>query len=165
MLKRALGVSLLSTVSLWLGVTSPSVAAAPDYSCYMQIGSAQFVDLTRSVCGFSADTAAKSAAMNTTYLNAVKKMVGSDERTTKLIEGNPELIIAAAQNYCAARDAGVSDQQFMEAQYNEYMNTTANPNIAAADPAEQSHYYETAYMATAVAVELAPQLYCSGGRR
>ena len=160
MLKRVWGVSLFSTVCLWSGMTllSAAQAATPDYSCYMQVGSSQVVDLTRSVCGFSSGKFATSAAMNSAYLNAAKKLVGQDERAIDLINGNPEVMIAAAQSYCTAREAGVSDQQFVESQYQELAKTTSESAGVTND-----QQYETVYMASAMAVELAPKHYCAGG--
>ncbi len=163
MLKRTLGVSLLSTVCLWSGLAFPqgARAAAPDYSCYMQLGSRQVVDLTRSICGFHADKAAKSAASNAAYLNAIKKLVGSDVRTLNLIDENPGLMLAAAQNYCAARESGISEQQYMESQYKDLMSTISEPEMMNGNRnSEQMRQYETALMANGIATELAPKHFC-----
>jgi hypothetical protein len=161
MLKRALGVSLFSTVCLLSGLTFPLAAraATPDYSCYMQIGTKQVVDLTRSVCGFHAEKAAKSAAANAAYLKAVKKLIGSDQRTLNLINENSGLMVAAAQNYCAARLSGISDQQYMELQYQELMSTT--PELAMMNGnSERMQQYETTLMANGIASQLASKHFC-----
>jgi hypothetical protein len=161
MLKRTLGLSLFSTVCLWSGLVLPNSvqAAVPDYSCFMQIGSRPVVDLTRSVCGFSADRAAKSAVTDTAYLNAIKKLVGQDIRTLSLIDDNQGLMVAAAQNYCAARESGMSEQQYMESKYKELMSTVSDPAMMNGD-SEQMKQYETALMANGIAAELAPKHYC-----
>ena len=164
MLKRTVGISLFSTICLLSGLALPSAAraAAPDYSCYVQIGSRPVVDLTRSVCGFQVDKAAKSAATATAYLNAIKKLVGSDVRTLSLIDENPSLMLAAAQNYCAARESGISEQQYMEAQYKELMSTMSEPALMNGNNSnsEQMRQYETALMANGIATELAPKHFC-----
>lgn len=66
MLKRILGVPLFSTVFLLSGLTLPTAAQAvtPDYTCYIQIGLTQVVDLTRSVCKFHPEKVAEAAAAN-----------------------------------------------------------------------------------------------------
>ena len=163
MLKCVLGVSLFSTVCLLFELILPSAvrAATPDYTCYMQIGSTKVVDLTRSVCRFHFEKVAKAAAANAAYLNSVKKLVGSDERILRVIDSNPELMIAAAQNYCAARRSGMSEQQYMESQHEELMSTLSETSTMD-DNSKQMKQYETTFMATAVAAEFASNHYCPG---
>ena len=157
MLKRTLEVFLFSAVCL----TSPSAArsATPDYTCYIQIGSTRVVDLTRSVCRFDSEKVAKAAADNAVYLSLVKRLVESNDSFLELIDSNPKLIIAAAQNYCAARQSGVSEQQYMESQHEELMSTLSETSTMDGN-SEQIRQYETTFMATAVAAEFASNHYC-----
>ena len=166
MLKRTLRVLLFSTVCLLSRLTLPNAAqaATPDYTCYIQIGLTRVVDLTRSVCKFHPEKVAEAAAANAVYLSSVKKLVGSDERILSLIDNNPELIIAAAQNYCAARELGISEQQYVELQYKELMSTLSESSMVNGD-SQQVRQYETTFMATPIAVELAPNYYCPGVTR
>lgn len=97
-------------------------------------------------------------------MSLVKKLAGSDERILNLIDNNPELIIAAAQNYCAARESGISEQQYMESQYKELTSTLSESSVVNGNP-EQVKQYETMFMATPIAVELAPNYYCPGVTR
>ena len=164
MLKRTLGVSLISTACLLFGLTSPNAAQAapPDYICYMQIGS-QIVDLTRSVCKFDAKKVARTAAANAAYLSSVKELLKSKDNFLELINSNPELVVVAAQNYCAARQSGVSEQQYVESQREELMRmSTLSETSLTDDDSKQMKQYETAFMATTVAVEFAPKYYCPG---
>jgi hypothetical protein len=163
MLKRALGFSLMATVGL-LSVAVPGAqAAAPDYSCYMELGSSRVVDLTRSVCGFSADKAAKSAATDAAYIQAVKKLIGSDRRTLEMIDTNPGLLVAAAQNYCSARESGMSEQQYMESLYKDLISSSSGADMGR--NSEQSQLYEATFMANGLAAELAPKHYCPSVKR
>lgn len=163
MLKHTLKVSLVSMVCLLSGLTSPNAARsmAPDYTCYIQIGLTQIVDLTRSVCRFQPEKVAKAAADNAAYLSSVKKFVQSNDSFLSLIDSNPELVVAAAQNYCAARELGMSEQQYMELQHEELMTTSSQPSTMD-DNSEQMKQYEAMFMATAVAVEFAPKHHCRG---
>ena len=163
MLKHTLKVSLVSVVCLLSGLTSPNAARsmAPDYTCYIQIGLTQIVDLTRSVCRFQPEKVAKAVADNAAYLNSVKKLVQSDDSFLSLIDSKPELVVAAAQNYCAARESGMSEQQYMELQHEELMTTSSQPSTMD-DNSEQMKQYEAMFTATAVAVEFAPKHYCPG---
>ena len=167
MLKHSLKVSLVYTACLLFGLTSPNAAQAapPDYVCYMQIGS-QIVDLTRSVCKFDAKKVARTAAANAAYLSSVKELLKSKDKFLfiELIDSNPELIIAAAQNYCAARRSGMSEQQYMESQHEELMSTGSETSTMDSN-SEQIKQYETTFMATAVAVEFASNYYCPGAIR
>jgi hypothetical protein len=151
MLKHTLKVSLVSVVCLLSGLTSPKAAwaEAPDYICYIQIDSTQIVDLTRSVCMFDSKELAKAAANNAVYLGSVKKLVESNDSFVELIDSNPKLIIAAAQNYCAARRSGMSEQQYMESQHEELMSTLSETATIDGN-SEQMKQYETTFMATAV---------------
>lgn len=114
MLKHTLGVSLVSVICLLSELTSPNAAwaATPDYICYIQIGSGQVFDLTHTVCRSHSKKAAAPAADNAVYLSSVKKLVEANDTFLGLIDSNPKLIIAAAQNYCAARRSGMSEQQY-----------------------------------------------------
>ena len=162
MLKRTLKVFLFSVVCL----TSPNAArsATPDYFCYIQIDSTRIVDLTRSVCRFDSEKVAKAAADNAAYLSSVKKLMASNDSFLELIDSNSNLIIAAAQNYCAARRSGISEQQYMESQHEELMGTL--PETSTMDSnSEQIKQYETTFMATAVAVKFASNYYCPGAIR
>ena len=163
MLKQALGVSLVSAICLLSGLILPNAAWAgtPDYICYIQIGSGQVVDLTHTVCKSHFEKAAEPAADNAVYLSSVEKLVESNDNFLGLIDSNPELIIAAAQNYCVARRSGMSEQQYMESQHEELMSTLSESSTED-DNSEQMKQYETAFMATAVAVEFAPSHYCPG---
>ena len=158
MLKRTLKVFLFSAVCL----TSPNAAhaATPDYTCYIQIGSTRVIDLTRSVCRFDSEKVAKAAADNAAYLSSVKKLMASNDSFLELIDSNSNLIIAAAQNYCAARESGMSEQQYMELQHEKLMTTSSQPSTM--DDSEQMKQYEAMFTATAVAVEFAPRHYCPG---
>lgn len=162
MLKHTLEVFLVSAICLTLPNTARS--ATPDYTCYIQFGSTQVVDLTRSVCRFHPEKVAKAAAANAAYLSSVKKLVRSNDSFLSLIDGNPELIAAAAQNYCAARESGMSEQQYMESQHEEVMSALSEPSSVNGN-SEQVKQYETTFMATALAVELAPNHYCPGAIR
>ena len=159
MLKRTLRVFFVSAICL----TSPNAArsATPDYTCYIQIGSTRVVDLTRSVCRFDSEKVAKAAADNAVYLSSVKRLVESNDSFLELIDSNPKLIIAAAQNYCAARRSGMSEQQYMESQHEELMSTLSETATIDGN-SEQMKQYETTFMATAVAAEFASNHYCPG---
>ena len=159
MLKRTLEVFLFSAVCLTS--TDAVWAATPDYTCYIQIGSTQVIDLTRSVCRFDPEKVAKAAADNAAYLSSVKKLVESNDTFLELIDSNPKLMIAAAQNYCAARRSGMSEQQYMESQHEELMSTLSETSTMD-ETSEQMKQYETTFMATAVAAEFAPSQYCPG---
>ena len=163
MLKYTLKVSLVSVVCLLPGLTSPNAARSmvPDYTCYIQIGLTQIVDLTRSVCRFQPEKVSKAVADNAAYLSSVKKLVQSDNSFLSLIDSNPELVVAAAQNYCAARESGMSEQQYMELQHEEQLMTTSS-QPSTMDDSEQIKQYEAMFAATAVAVEFAPKHYCPG---
>ena len=157
MLKRTLKVFFVSAICL----TSPNSTRAetPDYTCYIQVGSTQVIDLTRSVCKFDFEKVAKVASDNAVYLSSVKKLAESNDSFLGLIDSNPELIIAAAQNYCAARRAEMSEQQYMESQHEEWMSALSGTSTMDGN-SEQMKQYETTFMATAVAVEFAPSHYC-----
>ena len=161
MLKRTLRASFFSGFCLLFGLTLHSVsqAANPDYTCYMQIGSTKVVDLTRSVCRFRPEEMTKTAAANAAYLNSVKKLVGSDERILGLIDDNPGLIIAAAENYCVDRESGILAQQHLEPLYRELMSASSQSSVIDGN-SEQVKQYETTFMATALAVDFAPDYYC-----
>jgi hypothetical protein len=161
MLKNVLKASVLSAVCLLSGLANAPAATAmtPDYSCYMQIGSKRVVDLTKSVCGFYPEKAAKAAATDAAYLKAIKKLVNGDTRVTDLMANNPGLFTQAAQEYCAIRQSGVSEQQFFESRYREIMLQAGEPNLA--NPSsEQMQQYENLMMASSIAVQLAPPHYC-----
>ena len=162
MLKRTLRVFFVSAVCL----TSSNAAwsAPPDYTCYIQIDSRQIVDLTRSVCRFDPERVTEAAAANAVYLSSVKKLVSSDERILNLIDNNPEFLISAAQNYCAARGLGISEQQYMESQYEGLRSTLSESSMVNGD-SEQVKQYEMTLMATPIAIELAPNHYCPGVTR
>ena len=162
MLKRTLGVFFVSAVCLTS--TDAVWAATPDYTCYIQIGSTQVIDLTRSVCRFDSEEVAKAAANNAVYLSSVKKLVESNDSFLELIDSNPKLIIAAAQNYCAARRSGMSEQQYMESQHEELMSALSETSTMDGN-SEQMKQYETTLMATAVAAEFASNHYCPGNIR
>ena len=102
---------------------------------------------------------AKVASDNAVYLSSVKKLAESNDSFLGLIDSNPELIIAAAQNYCAARRAEMSEQQYMESQHEEWMSALSETSTMDGN-SEQMKQYETTFMATAVAVEFAPSHYC-----
>ncbi|MCY7279142.1 MAG: hypothetical protein LH702_36745 [Phormidesmis sp. CAN_BIN44] len=88
-------------------LTLPAAATNPDYGCYMQTGSRQIVDLTRSVCGFNAVQAAKDAKKDAAYLAAARKLLRQysygNSSVTQLIDTNPELLTTTARDYCQAR--------------------------------------------------------------
>lgn len=157
MLRRTLRVFFVSAICL----TSPNAARAaiPDYTCYIQVDSTQVVDLTRSVCRFDSEKVAKAAANNAVYLSSVKRFVESNDSFLELVDSNPKLIIASAQNYCAARRSGMSEQQYMESQHEELMSTLSETSTIDGS-SEQMKQYETTLMATAVAVEFASNHYC-----
>ena len=154
-----------------LTLPNASWAAAPDYTCYIQIGSTQVVDLTRSVCRFDSEEVAKAVAAKAAYLSSVKKLVESDESILSLINSSPELMITAAQNYCAARQSGMSEKQYIESQYQELMSTLSKPSTTLSETStvnsdsEQMKQYETTFVANGLATELAPNHYCPGAIR
>lgn len=163
MLKHTLGVSLVSVICFLFELTLPNAAwaATPDYTCYIQIGSGQVVDLTHTVCRSHSEKAAEPPADNAVYLSSVKKLVKANDTFLELIDSNPELIIAAAQNYCAARRSGMSEQQYVELQHEELISTLSESSTVD-DNSEKMKQYQTRFRATAVAVEFAPSHYCPG---
>lgn len=159
--------SALSIASISL-LTLPAAAATnPDYGCYIQTGSRQIVDLTRSVCGFNAVQAAKDAKKDAAYLSAVRTLLrqdyGGNTSLTNLVKTNPELLTAAARDYCQARQNGKSDEEVMETTYRE---TMASPRMADSNPttrqeAEQlQRQMEAKLVPTQLALSLASKHYC-----
>ncbi len=166
MLKILIG-SALSIASSSLLTLPVSAATNPDYECYMQTVSKQVIDLTRSVCGFNAVQAAKDAKKDVAYLAAVKKILGQDSygnnTLTKLVENSPDLLTAAAKDYCQARQVGKSEEEIMENTYRESMQflETASSNVTTRQEAEQLERQMEAKLApTQLAMSLAPQYYC-----
>lgn len=145
----------------------PAAATNPDYGCYMQTGSRQIVDLTRSVCGFNAAQAAKDAKKDAAYLIAVKKLLGQDfggnDALTKLVETNPDLLTTAARDYCQARQSGKSEEEIMENTYRASMESLemAGSNVTTRQEAEQLQRQMEAKVAPIeLARTLASQHYC-----
>jgi|GEM_PF-797419 len=159
--------SALSITSSSLLALPAAAATNPDYGCYMQTGSKQIIDLTRSVCGFNAAQAAKDAKKDTSYLAAVKKLLGQDsggnDSLTKLVETNPDLLTTAARDYCQARQGGKSEEEIMENTYRESMESLeiAGSNVTTRQGAEQLQRQMEAKIAPIeLARSLASQHYC-----
>lgn len=137
------------------------------YGCYIQTGSRQIVDLTRSVCGFNAVQAAKDAKKDAAYLSAVRTLLrqdyGGNTSLTNLVKTNPELLTAAARDYCQARQNGKSDEEIMETTYRETMESPrmADSNPTTRQEAEQlQRQMEAKLVPTQLALSLASKHYC-----
>ncbi len=165
MFKILIGSAL--SISSSLLTLSASAASNPDYACYMQIGSRQIIDLTRSVCGFNAAQAAKDAKQDVAYLASVRKLLGQDSdgnnSLTKLVEANPDLLTTTARDYCQARQSGKSEEEIMENTYRESIESLemASSNATTRQEAEQLQRQMEAKLAPIeLARSLASQHYC-----
>ena len=166
MFKILIGISVSIASSLLI---TPPASAASDYGCYMQTGSKRTVDLTRSVCGFNAQQAAKDYTKDTAYLKAVRKMLQQSSYGSSslknLVEANPEALTSAARDYCQARQSGKSDNEIMENTYRNAMDSTGmemetySPrNRREAERLQKQ--IEVAVIPTQLAMSLASQHYC-----
>ncbi len=133
----------------------------------MEIGSKRVVDLTRSICGFNAEQAAKDYQKDSAYLKAIRKVLQQNSygsRSVKnLVEANPGALTSAARNYCQARQSGKSDSEIMENTYRDAADSigmeTRNPkNRQEAERLQQQ--MEDAIVPTQIAMSLASQHYC-----
>jgi hypothetical protein len=163
-MKTLLGVSTLAALSLLTAQVSVA-AREPDYSCYMQIGSRRVVDLTRSICRFNADEAAKAAKRDAAYLAAIQKVMQnqSEPWLNKLATNNADLLTGAAREFCEARQAGQSTNQFMERKYTEIMRSEVEFSTTGRDRAaweQRQQDYQIRMVALSLATAFAPQHYC-----
>jgi hypothetical protein len=162
MLKILLGVS---AIALFSSLTFQASAKQPDYDCYMQTGSRQIIDLTRSVCGFNAEKASKAAKQDAAYLADLKKMIKgqADSSLIEMVESDPALFLGAAKDYCEARQSGISEGQFLERQYRqaiESQGASLSSSTNRPEYEQKQQELQLKFIALSTATSLAPQHYC-----
>ncbi len=162
MLKLFLGVSAIAALSL---LPFQASAKQPDFDCYIETGSKQVIDLTRSVCGFNAEKVSKAAKQDNAYLADIRKMMKgqTDSSLIEMVEANPSLFLEAASNYCEALQSGISEGQFMERQYRqamEFQETSISSSENRQEYEQRQQEFQLKLVALSIATSLAPKHYC-----
>jgi hypothetical protein len=144
--QRAVAIACFAVI----GGACPAPAQPPDYPCYVQLRSRSVVNLT-PICGIPARDRQEMAKLND-YLAAIRALAPGDQRLLDLVNRQPGLLLAAAQEYCAARASGVSRQQFLESKYAAILEV----------PVAQREALQTGMQASSLAAGLAANVYCPG---